>query len=109
MAKYRLTAPAIIDDAQREVGFEFETDAVPGPHMEPLDDAAKKAVAERDKAAKPEIALDQNVMKAYPEEETRPSVEPAHRAEPPHRTEPPHRAEDKKDDDRAGPGGHRRG
>jgi hypothetical protein len=103
MAKYRLTAPAIIDDAQREVGFEFETDAVPGPHMEPLDDAAKKAVAERDKAAKPDIGLDQNVMKAYPEEETRPSVEPAHRAEA--------KPEDKKpeEDHRAGPGGHRRG
>lgn len=109
MAKYRLTQPAIIDDAQREVGFEFEFDGVPGPHMEPLDDAAKKAVAERDKAAKPEIGLDQNIMQAHQQEVTRPSVEPAHRVEPPHRAEP--KSEDKKpeEDHRAGPGGHRRG
>lgn len=100
MAKYKLTAAAIIDDVQRDPGFEFEFDGIPGPHMEPLDDAAKRAVADRDKAPKPEIALDQNVMQAHPTEVTRPSVEPAHRAEP----------EDKKEEDhRAGPGGHRRG
>jgi predicted nucleic acid-binding Zn-ribbon protein len=96
MAKYRLTAPAIIDDAQREVGFEFEFDGVPGPHMEPLDDAAKKAVAERDKAAQPAIEPD---MRAHPEEAARPGA-------------PTPRAEAKpadKEEDRAGPGGHRRG
>lgn len=101
MAKYRLTAAAIIDDVQREIGYEFETDAVPGPHMEPLDAAAKKAVADRDKAAKPEIGLDDNVMQAHDTEVARPSTEPAHRAEA--------KPEDKKEDDRAGPGGHRRG
>ena len=81
MAKYKLTAAAIIDDVQRDAGFEFEFDGIPGPHMEPLDDAAKKAVAERDKAKPPEIGLDQNVMQAHPTEVTRPSTEPAHRAD----------------------------
>jgi len=51
MAKYRLVAPAIIDDVRREPGFEFEWDGVPGHHMEPLDTAAKKAVEDRDKAS----------------------------------------------------------
>jgi len=99
MARYKLIQPAIIDDAQREVGFEFDFDGVPGRHMEPLDDAAKRAVADRDKAPKPEIGLDQNVMQAHPTEVTRPSVEPAHRAEP----------ENKKEEERHGPGGGRRG
>jgi len=94
MAKYRLTAAAIIDDVQREIGFEFEFDGVPGPHMEPLDDAAKKAVAERDRAAKPAIEPD---MRAHPEEAARPGTTSAQRAEA------------KPDEDRAGPGGHRRG
>jgi len=105
MARYKLTQPAIIDDAQREVGFEFDFDGVPGRHMEPLDDAAKRAVADRDKAPKPEIGLTGNIMQAHPAEVTRPSVEPAHRAEPADQ-----KAEDKKEDDpHAGPGGHRRG
>ena len=102
MAKYKLTAAAIIDDVQRDPGFEFEFDGIPGPHMEPLDDAAKRAVADRDK---PEIGLTGNIMQAHPAEVTRPSVEPAHRAEPADQ-----KAEDKKEEDpRAGPGGHRRG
>ena len=93
MAKYRLTAAAVIDDVQQPIGYEFEFDGVPGPHMEPLDAAAKKAVADRDKATAPAAEPD---MTAHPAETTRPGT-----AAP---------KEDKKeDDDRAGPGGHRRG
>jgi hypothetical protein len=48
MAKYKLLARAIIDDALRWPDYEFEYDGVPGSHMEPADGAARKAVEERD-------------------------------------------------------------
>ena len=92
MAKYKLTAAAIIDDVQRAIGDEIEFDGVPGPHMEPLDAAAKKAVADRDKAAAPASDPD---MTAHAAETTRPGAPPP--AAPP------------KEEERAGPGGHRRG
>jgi hypothetical protein len=79
MARYKLLQAAIVEDIQREAGTEVEYDGVPGPHMEPLDAAAKKAVADRDKD-KP-AAID-TTMRAHPAENIRPGVtkpeEPAH-------------------------------
>lgn len=83
MAKYKLTQRAIIDDRQREIGDEIEYDGVPGPHMEPVDAAAKKAVADRDKAAAPSINPD---FQAHPAETAQPGTMP--KAEPP-KAEPP--------------------
>jgi hypothetical protein len=65
MAKYKLTAAAIINDRQYEIGEEVEFDGVPGPHMEPLDADAKKAVADFAKREVP--ALDPDKL-AYREE-----------------------------------------
>lgn len=81
MARYKLTQAAMINDVRYEPGTEVEYDGIPGPHMEPLDDAAKKAIVERDKEKPPAIGLEQNVMQAHPTEVTRPTTEPAHRAE----------------------------
>jgi len=92
MARYKLTAAAVIDDIRYDVGSEIEYDGVPGPHMEPLDAPAKRAVAERDKAA----ASDE-------------PAPPAEEPPPPPPAEPDPKPEEKKDEDRAGPGGHRRG
>jgi hypothetical protein len=42
MPKYRLLSAAVIDGALIEAGREVEFDGVPGRHMQPLDEAAKK-------------------------------------------------------------------
>lgn len=86
MAKYRLTQAAIIDDRQRAIGEEVEYDGVPGPHMEPVDAAAKKAVADRDKAAAPSINPD---FQAHPAETAQPGVVTSEPKSEPPKAEPP--------------------
>ena len=71
MARYKLLQAAIVEDVQREAGTEVDYNGVPGPHMEPLDADAKKAVADRDKD-KPS-AID-TTMRAHPAENIRPGV-----------------------------------
>ena len=93
MAKYRLLQRTIIDDVQREVGYEFEYEGVPGPHMEPIDAAAKKAVADRDAAAAPGINPD---FQAHPAETAPPGVPPM----PPPPTETVVEDKDKEKEDR---------
>jgi hypothetical protein len=69
MAKYTLTAAAVIDGALRQAGEEVDFDGVPGDHMEPLDAAAKKAAG-----AKREMPALNPDMVAHPEERFTPGV-----------------------------------
>lgn len=52
MPRYRLTEPAFIGDvvwpAETEIGegTQVPFSGIPGPHMEPMDDAGKKALAD---------------------------------------------------------------
>ena len=45
MAKYRLNQTAWINETLLEPGTEIDFDGQPGPHMEPLDDEAREALA----------------------------------------------------------------
>lgn len=46
MPKYRITALSFIDNRLVKEGEEIETDAIPGPHWEPLDKKAEKISAD---------------------------------------------------------------
>jgi hypothetical protein len=90
MARYRLTAAAVVNDKLCEIGEEIEYDGVPGPHMEPLDAEAKRAAGE---AARREEPAPDPGMLAHREERTTPG-----------------RAEAPKEDEKKEPqprGGHR--
>jgi hypothetical protein len=73
MAKYRLTEPAFIGNvvwpAETEIGdgTQVPFSGIPGPHMEPMDDEAKKEVAGAKKSAAQEgRAFDLLVMNNVP-------------------------------------------
>jgi hypothetical protein len=69
MARYKLREAAVIGDRRYEAGEEVEYDGVPGPHMEPVDPAAKQAA---EAAAKGEVPARDPGMVAHPEERTTP-------------------------------------
>lgn len=48
--QYRLTEPAYIHDVLYEAGASIYFEGVPGPHMEPLNDAAQAMVDKHTKA-----------------------------------------------------------
>lgn len=73
MSRYRLTEPAFIGNrvwpAETEIGdgTQVPFSGIPGPHMEPLDDEAKKALAAAQIAATKEgRKFDINVMNTVP-------------------------------------------
>lgn len=73
MGKYRLTEPAFIGNvvwpAETEIGegTQVPFSGIPGPHMEPMDDDAKKElIAARVMATKEGRAFDLAVMNTVP-------------------------------------------
>lgn len=48
--QYRLSEPAYIHDVLHEMGASIYFEGVPGPHMEPLNDAAQAMVEKHSKA-----------------------------------------------------------
>jgi hypothetical protein len=78
MARYKLREAAMIGDKRYEAGEEIEFDGVPGPHMEPVDPEAKKAVG-----AKPAEPERDPGMLAHREERTVPGRPEPKEHEPP--------------------------
>lgn len=56
MPRYRITQISYIDDKLVNANEEIDSDGVPGPHWEPLDEAAKKARVEADRRLKELLA-----------------------------------------------------